>query len=265
MDALTHYLRLLLLFVRTEVQYALAYRANLAVETFGMAIDVSTSLAAVLILFTYAGNLNGWTLPEMLVLLGVFYVLNGAADVVFRPSVTRLMENVRQGTLDFALLKPVNSQFLVSLRQYQIVQVAQIVLGLVVMGMGIVRLGARVTPGSAVAFLVAVVCGIILIYSVLLVLATLSFWFVRVDNIMVIFSSFMDASRFPVDLYPGWLRITLSSIVPVGLAVTVPAEAIGGRLALPSLAEILVGTFVASVFASWFWRRGVKNYTGASS
>jgi ABC-2 type transport system permease protein len=265
MDALAHYLRLLVLFVRTELQYALAYRANLVVEVVGMAIEVSTSLAAVLILFTYAGDLNGWTLPEMLVLLGVFYVLSGASDVVFYPSMTRLMEHVRQGTLDFTLLKPADSQFLVSLRQYQIVPVTQILLGLLVIGMGIARMGERVTLGDGVAFVLALGCGVVLIYAVLLVLATLSFWFVRVDNIMVIFGSFMDASRFPVDVYPGWLRITLSSVIPVGLAVTIPAEAIGGRLGRLGLAEILIGALAAAAFARWFWRQGLKNYTGASA
>jgi ABC-2 type transport system permease protein len=75
----------------------------------------------------------------------------------------------------------------------------------------------------------------------------------------------MDASRFPVDVYPGWLRITLSSVIPVGLAVTIPAEAIGGRLGRLGLAEILIGALAAAAFARWFWRQGLKNYTGASA
>lgn len=265
METLRHYGRLLLLFIQTELQYAIAYRANLVVEVVGMTVEVGASLSAVLILFTYAGDLNGWTRPEMLVLLGVFYAIGGAADVVFRPSVARLMEHVRLGTLDFTLLKPANSQFLATFRQYQIVQTAQVVLGLAVIGGGIASMGERLSVLSLLEFVISAGCGLVLIYAILLVLATLSFWFVRVDNIMVIFASFMDASRFPVDLYPGWLRITLSSVIPVGIAVTIPAEALSGRLDLFSLLAVVVGTLLAAVFASWFWRQGLKNYTGASS
>lgn len=265
MDGLAHYLRIIARFFRTELQYALAYRANLLMEVVQMVLVVSTSIGAVLVLFTYADNLNGWTLPEMVVLLGVFYVVQGAAEVVFSPSVTRFMEEVRLGTLDFTLLKPANSQVLVSFRHYEVVQVAQVALGLAVIAAGVIRMGGRLSAGSVLEFLVTILCGLILVYAILLVLATLSFWFVRVDNIMVIFSSFMDASRFPVDLYPGWLRITLSSAIPIGIAVTVPAEAIGGRLGPLGLLEILVGTVAAVAFASWFWRRGLRNYTGASS
>jgi len=108
-------------------------------------------------------------------------------------------------------------------------------------------------------------CGLLLVYGLLLALSTLSFWFVRVDNLLAIFWSFLDAGRFPVDVYPGWLRITLSTVVPIGIAVTVPAQAISGRLDALGLGAMLLGTVVVSLFATWFWRRGLRSYTGASA
>jgi ABC-2 type transport system permease protein len=109
------------------------------------------------------------------------------------------------------------------------------------------------------------VCGLLLVYSLLLVLSTLSFWFVRVENLLAIFWSFLDAGRFPVDLYPGWLRVTLSTVVPIGIAVTVPAQAIAGRLDWIGFGAMLGGTVVTFFFAGWFWRRGLRSYTGASA
>jgi ABC-2 type transport system permease protein len=103
------------------------------------------------------------------------------------------------------------------------------------------------------------------VYCLLLVLSTLSFWFVRVENLLAIFWSFLDAGRFPVDVYPGWLRVTLSTVVPIGIAVTVPAQAIAGRLDTSGLLVMLVGTIATGVFASWFWQRGLRSYTGASA
>jgi viologen exporter family transport system permease protein len=119
--------------------------------------------------------------------------------------------------------------------------------------------------GEALAFAVTLVCGLALVYSLLLVLSTLSFWFVRVENLLAIFWSFIDAGRFPVDIYPGWLRLTLSTVVPIGIAVTIPAEAIAGRLDPLGLGLMLLGTLVVAWFASWFWRQGLRNYTGASA
>jgi ABC-2 type transport system permease protein len=136
-------------------------------------------------------------------------------------------------------------------------------LGLVVAG--VMQVGERIGIAQALAFVVTLACGLALVYSLLLVLSTLSFWFVRVENLLAIFWSFLDAGRFPVDVYPGWLRVTLSTVVPIGIAVTVPAQAIGGRLDSITLVAMIAGTLVAWLFATWFWRVGVRNYTGASA
>ncbi len=259
------YLRIVALFIQMEFQREIEYRAHLATEILQMLVVVGTSVGAVLVLFSYTQALNGWTLPQMLTLLGVYYLVQGGEEIVFQPSVTQLMEHVRQGTLDFTLLKPANSQFLVSLRQWNLVQIAQIILGVGVLAVGLGQIGVALSVGSALAFAVTLLCGMVLVYSVLLVLATLSFWFVRVDNILAVFFAFMDAGRFPVDFYPGWLRVTLSSVVPIGIAVTVPAEAIAGRIDLIGTLVTVAGAIVAWWFAGWFWRLGLRNYTGASA
>jgi ABC-2 type transport system permease protein len=175
------------------------------------------------------------------------------------------MEHVRLGTLDFILIKPANSQFMVSVRHVQVAQLGQLALGLVLVGVGIAQIGRQIGPVEVASFVVTLTCGLLLVYGLLLVLSTLSFWFVRVENLLAIFWSFLDAGRFPVDVYPGWLRITLSTVVPIGIAVTVPAQAIAGRLDMLGFVMMLLGTLVVCWFGAWFWRRGLRSYTGASA
>jgi ABC-2 type transport system permease protein len=93
------------------------------------------------------------------------------------------------------------------------------------------------------------VAGGLIIYSFWLILATLSFWFVRVENILVIFQSMYEVGRWPVSLYPGWLRYGLTFIVPVAFATTIPAE----------LAAVLL------LVSRGFWRLGLRRYSGTSA
>ncbi len=259
------YLRLLRLFASTELQFALEYRANLALEIMQMVVVIGTSVAAGLVLFSYTEAMNGWSLEQMLVLLGVFYIVQGVEELVLQPSFQRFMEHVRMGTLDFVLLKPVSSQFMVSFRYFQTVQVLQILLGFALTGLGVARLASALTPASVLGFALTLACGFVLVYALLLVLSTLAFWFVRVDNLLAVFWAFIDAGRFPIDIYPGWLRLTLSTVVPIGIAVTVPAKAIVGSLDLPTLAGIVAATLVAWWVSRAFWKRGLRSYTGASA
>ena len=72
------------------------------------------------------------------------------------------------------------------------------------------------------------------------------------ENLLAIFWSFLDAGRFPVDVYPGWLRVTLSTVVPIGIAVTLPAQAIAGRLDALALVGMVAGTVGVCWFGTWF-------------
>jgi ABC-2 type transport system permease protein len=252
-------------FAATEFQFEMEYRANMYLSVFEMFLVIGTSIGAVLIMFGHTTTINGWTLPQMIVLLGVYYIIQGGVSLLFSPSFERLMEHVRVGTLDFHLLKPVNVQFLVSTRHLKIIRGADLLLGLGVVIVGLVQLGTPVGVSDALLFALSLIFGVMLVYSLLLGLVTLAFWFVRVENLLAIFWAFTEAGRFPVDIYPLWLRVSLSTIVPIGIAVTAPANAIAGRMDWIGVALLGAGTVLAVGTASALWRKGLKSYTGASA
>jgi ABC-2 type transport system permease protein len=259
------YFRLLGIFIQAEVQFAIEYRVNLLLDILEQVLVVFTSWAAILVLFTHTPAINGWSLGQMTVLLGVFYLIQGVNSLVFETSFERFMEHVRLGTLDYILIKPANSQFMVSTRHIRPPALGMVALGVVLLGIGVGQIDERIGLPDAMAFVVTLVCGIALVYCLLLVLSTLSFWFVRVENLLAIFWSFLDAGRFPLDIYPGWLKVTLSTVVPIGVAVTVPAQAVAGKLDGTVLLALVGGTIAVWLIAAWFWRLGLRNYTGASA
>ena len=259
------YLRMFRAFASSEFQFEMEYRGNFYLSIVEMFLVIGTSIAAVLVMFQHTTTMNGWTLPQMIVLLGVYYMIQGGVNLVFSPSFERLMEHVRAGTLDFHLLKPVNVQFLVSTRHLRVVRAADLALGLAVVIFGLVQVGEEIGVGHALLFVLSLLFGIMLVYSLLLGLVTLAFWFVRVENLLAIFWAFTEAGRFPVDVYPLWLRVSLSTIVPIGIAVTAPANVIAGRMDWIAVAALGAGTVLAVGLASALWRWGLKSYTGASA
>ncbi|MDH4271501.1 MAG: ABC-2 family transporter protein, partial [Candidatus Aminicenantes bacterium] len=109
------------------------------------------------------------------------------------------------------------------------------------------------------------VAGGVIVYSFWLILATTAFWLVRVENILVIFQSVYEAGRWPVNIYPGWLRFALTFFIPVAFAITVPAQALAGRLTGPVLLGAAAFAVVLFTAARIFWRAGIRHYSGASA
>ncbi len=258
-------LKLLWSYFRIGVMNELAYRANFLVQMFQSLFSLGTSLAGLAVVFSQTSNLAGWRPAELVAVLGVYTLMGGVINLVIQPSMQRLMEDVRLGTLDFSLTKPVDSQVLESVQQVQIWRLADVAMGIVLLVLALGNLGTQVGPGEALVFGLMLLCGAAIVYSFWLMLATCSFWFVKVDNILVIFQTMYEAGRWPVTIYPGWLRFTLTFLVPVAFAITVPAEAVSGRLGWGTLVGAVALAAALVAFSRWFWLTGVRHYSGASA
>lgn len=259
------YLRLLWTYFRVGAMGELAYRANFFVQLLESLLELGTAIAGLAVIFSYTENLGGWKPDEVLALLGVFFLVGGAIRFMIQPSMEQLIESVRDGTLDFTLAKPESAQVLVSMQRVDLWKLIDVGLGIGVLAVALARLGAHVSTVQALTFAASLLAGGVIAYSFWMILATSAFWFVRVENILMIFQSMYEAGRWPVSIYPGWLRVTLTFIVPVAFAVTVPAEALSGKLTWRTLVgawAFAVGLFI---LAHLFWRAGMRRYSGASA
>jgi ABC-2 type transport system permease protein len=258
-------LRLLWVFLRIGIMGEAAYPANFLAHLVDSALELGTALAGLALIFAHTSTLGGWRPDELVALVGVYFLAGGVIGLVIQPGMEQLTEAVRDGTLDFTLAKPEDAQLLVSIWRVEIWKMIDVGLGLAVVGIGLARLGQRVGVAEAAAFVAALVAGGVIVYSFWLILATTAFWLVRVENILVVFQSVYEAGRWPVSIYPGWLRFALTFLVPVAFAITVPAQALAGRLTWPVLGGAWAFAAVLSVVARLFWRIGVRHYSGASS
>ena len=259
------FLRLLAVFTRIGALSDLAYRANFWFQLLESTIAVGTALATIAVVFSQTGDLAGWAAPELVALIGVYYLMLGLLNLVIAPSLTKFMEHVQMGTLDFTLTKPADAQLLVSIAEVRVWKTIEVALGASVLGAALWRMAGDVGSSEAAAFGVALLSGSAIVYSLWLALATLAFWFIRVENILMIFWNLYWAARWPVGIYPGWLRWTLTLLVPVAFAVTVPAEALSGRLGPETLVGSLALAAAALVGSRLLWKAGLRRYAGASA
>jgi ABC-2 type transport system permease protein len=258
-------LRVALLHLRVGLMKDLQYRVNLALQVLQSLLAVAVGLIVFQLVFSNTSELNGWTHSELLAILGVQAVMAGVIHSVIQPNMMRLTEEVREGKLDHALTKPVDAQMLVSVREVQLWQAVDIPIGAVVIGVALARLEADLGVLDALAFGVALVLGAVLLYCFWLVLATGSFWVVRMWFLPELFEGIFQTGRWPVGIYPDWLRFGITFLVPIAFAITVPAEAVTARLDWQTLAFALLFTLAAFAFSRWFWRFGLERYSGASA
>jgi ABC-2 type transport system permease protein len=258
-------LRVSWLYFKLGVLNELQYRVNFFVSLFQMAIALVTGLVVLALVYSHTQELNGWSQPELLCVLGIQILMGGIIRTSIQPNMIRLIDEVRDGKLDFTLTKPEDAQVLVSVREVRIWQVVDVISGAVVLGVGLSRISTDVGPLDALAFGVALLIGAVLIYCFWLVLATGAFWVVNMWHAVELFDGIFQTGRWPIGIYPPWLRFGVTFLVPIAFAVTVPAEALTSRLDWRTL--VLAIVFAVALFAATrrFWRFGLRSYSGASA
>ena len=258
-------LRLIFVCYRANVQTELEYRADFAMRVVASLLGLVTTFGGLAVAFSYTKQIAGWSFPQALVLLAVYYLMVGIAEMFIAPGMRQVMTQVRDGTFDFVLLKPVPAQLLATFRVVDFWRATDVLLGLALSIYTTMRLGLHVGLYSALFFALTLAAGALVIYSLWLVLATLTFWFIRIENIEQIVWQGFEAGRYPIRIYPAWLQFSLRYIIPVAFIITTPAQAVIGRLNPTGLAVALTVSVCAVIASSAFFRFGLRYYTGASA
>ncbi|HUF38253.1 MAG TPA: ABC-2 family transporter protein [Anaerolineales bacterium] len=258
-------IQLTLTYLRIGILNEMQYRVNFFIQLLQSFVALGTGLIGLALVFEHTNDLAGWTRPELLAVMGVHILMGGVIRAAIQPNMQTLANDIQQGTLDYALTKPVDSQVIVSVREFRLWQVVDVVMGFVVMGWAVAEMREGLGLGDGLIFTAALVLGGIMIYCFWLMLTTSAFWIIRVYEMINLFEGLYAAGRWPVGIYPLWLRSMLTFLVPVAFAVTVPSEILVGRVSVQTLLGALALTAGLVVLARFVWTLGVRNYSGASA
>lgn len=249
---------------RASLMTALQYRSNFLLEAVVGGATASMGLVPLLFVFGRAEQIAGWTLPESLLVTGFFLLLSGVVGTFVEPNLSGVVEGVRNGQLDYMLVKPVDSQLLASASRVAPARAWDMVAGLGVLGWALHQLPTPSWTDGLVA-LGLLGAGIGAMYSLWVGVVCLSFWFVRVDNLRFLLGAITDAGRWPVSVYRGWARLMLTVVVPVALTTSFPALALLGRVDAALVGQALAVSIVGLTLSRLLWRNAVGHYTSASS
>jgi ABC-2 type transport system permease protein len=212
----------------------------------------------------------GWSEPAYLFFVGCYFALQGLIETFFLENCNDFADLVRSGDLDFILLRPIDEQFLVSLRHVDWSTAPNVVLGCGVMGMALAQLGEPVPVGRVLVFLATFGCGVALAYSFLLLLSSTSVWLLRNQSMYEVWWLFTSLMRYPREIFAGrWAAPVgwfFSFVVPVMLVANVPARVLVRMLDNPWLIGYMaVVTALLLVASRRFFQFALRRYRSASS
>jgi ABC-2 type transport system permease protein len=255
----------LLVQIRASLTLAAQYRADFLLEALVELVWGFNALAPLLVVYGARPSIGGWTAGEALLVVAFFSLLQSILEGAVNPSLNALVEHIRKGTLDLILLKPADAQFLVSTARFQPWKAVGAAVSAGIFALAFRLLGRPPTPAGVAAALAMLACSVTTLYSLWIIVASLAFHVVKVDNLTFLLDSLFDAARWPSSVFRGLARFLLTFVLPLGLMTTFPAEALLGRLPLVHAAAGLGGAAGLLVVSRLVWVWSVGRYSSASS
>jgi ABC-2 type transport system permease protein len=259
-------LRLVSHFIQVSIQEEAAYRSNFWISLLYSLLNLTTGILGLVVLFGQVQSIRGWNLASTLALLGVYLSVSALRGLFISPgldSLSGMNGEIWSGTFDFTVLRPVNTQFLVSVRKWRLFALFDLLLGLGVLGIGISRMQLTLTIWQILVFCLTLLSGVLILYAILLVFTALIFWSPAVMFSWV-FDGIFQLARYPLGMYPEWLRLVLTWIIPVGVITTIPVQALSGTLNRVGMIASPLIAILLTVGASVLFRAGLRRYASAS-
>ncbi|WDI42826.1 ABC transporter permease [Bremerella sp. P1] len=273
------------MFLRNSLVRDLSFRSNFWVECVSSLSWVIMNLGFYLLIFSYTnsiGNDTGWGKWEFFVFLATTLLVNSLVQMFFMPNIQEFSELIRTGKLDFALLKPIDTQFLISFEKVNWPSTANFLFGILLMSISLYQLTHRpsdaieLTVGMVAVYLVFLLCGVAILYSLMIVLAASSIWLGRNTSLYDFWFYITSFSRYPMEIYnAGTLGLTLKMIftfaIPILIVVNVPARILAQPMGVDPTdkwllsAYMLVATALSLLFSRWVFKMSLKSYRSASS
>lgn len=251
---------------RTSVTREMSFKGNFILWIVVELLWFGLQLAFVGVVFSQTQKIGTWTVWQVVLLTGASNFIQQVYQAFFLVNCTNLSELVRTGKMDFLLLLPVNTRFVVSMRQVDIPAFANAAFAAGVMIFAAHKLHLHPTFMELFGFCALCVVGLFVHYSLMFMLASVSFWTVRAQGIVWGYYNLFNIARMPDEAFHGAFKAVFTFALPVLLVSNVPVRVLADKLTAPSACFLLLGLGLAWAFVShWFWKLSLRHYTSAST
>ena len=251
---------------KNSVAREMSFKSNFLLWIVVELLWFGLQLSFIGVLYLHTDHIGTWTKWQVVILIGASHFIQQVFQAFFLVNCTNLSELVRTGKLDFLLLLPVNTRFVVSLRQVDLGAFVNASFAVAVMAYAARQMHLVPTPVQVLGFLALCALGIAIHYSLMFLLASISFWTVRAQGIVWGYYNLFNIARMPDEAFGGLFKAVFTFALPMLLVSNVPARLLADKLS--SLAPVLLLMLMSVVcfcVSEWGWRASVRRYTSASS
>ncbi len=259
------YLRLYAAFVRFSFSRAMEFRLDFFFRIVMDCVFYAVQLLFFAIIYLHTDALGGWSEDQIIIFVSGFFLIDAINMTVFSNNMWWLPIFVNKGELDYYLVRPVSTLFVVSLRDFAANSFLNLVIASGILIWALARYPEPLGALEVTTYVGLIILGSVLYWMIHLMFLIPVFWLHTDGGLRGLFFEVEKLSERPDQIYGPWLRRTLLSLLPLALVASYPAHLLFEGFTIGRLAYALLVTAATFGVTLLFWRAGLRSYASASS
>ncbi len=260
------YFRLSYLFMKISLMRSMAYRPHFFTMILGKVIRIFLLFFFFQAVFLQVDRIGGWSFKGVLLLFATFHLVDFLMSITFQRNLSfALPRKVQNGELDWRMILPANLLFLLSFEDLDMMDFFSAVPAVGFLGYVLYLFDFSFSWAHIFAYAFLLFCALVFLFSLILILATLSFWTTQSYGLGRIFDDLLKIGRYPLDIFEGFWKVFFVYFLPLVIIAQVPSQVLMGTLSFKFVFFsfcLAVGSMIGSLI---FWRAGLRNYSSAST
>jgi ABC-2 type transport system permease protein len=261
---MNRYMRTYKTLLKVNFMRLLVYRGNFFSTLLSSLGWGTLSIASMILLTTNVQMVYGWKREELLLLTGLYGVIIGTFHILFSRNFERLSRIIFYGELDGILLKPLDSQFSVSMWYVGYLTVFRVLMAAGFSMYIIYTYNIELQLINVISFFVLLVFSLLLVYSIWFLILTLMIWFPRLSNLVELLFNLNDLSRFPPEMYFQFKNVFIYLLIPYTFVLVTPLKTLLNKVLVGEIFGLLFFSISLFILSRFFWRFALRSYTSAS-
>ncbi len=257
------YLKLFTKSFALELSSELAYKTNFVIKSLSLVLgDFISPLLAILIYNTTLG-IPGWSLEQFILFQGTLILISGLTHFLLIMIPYKIIDEIREGTFDKYLIKPYNTLLFFSFSSVNIGGLAETFTGIVLVTWSMIKLDLSIFSFNFLVYIFLIIIGFLFAYSLMVLIAALSFLVVKSEALVSLFFRVLDLARYPVQIYGTGFRFFLTFLVPVAVMSTYPASSLVFGLDYKSVIGAIISVSLFLFISVYLWKKAMMKYSSA--
>ena len=263
---MVRYLKLYNKFLKQYIKTLMEYRADFLLGLIGFILVQGVGIVFIGLVFNSIPTLKGWSFYEILFIYGFAQIPRGIDHVFTDQLWIFSWKTIVQGEFDRYLVRPLNPLFQVIVERFQPDGFGEIIVGTMILVTSWSKLGLEITIGRMIALIFVILCASVIYTAIKLAVTSIAFWVKFAQSYLYMAYQLSTFVKYPITIYPVWIRGVLTFIIPFAFTGYFPAAYILGKGSfLLGVVLTFVVSFISILIAYRIWLIGIKRYESSGS